>query len=261
MPPVDFIGLAADLGCPFIGIGLQAMRHANPHAYPDWSFRIDAALRRETVAALRDRGVGLGLVEDFGVEPGRDARLLAPDLDIVAELGGTRINIASMSREREAVFDGFAALAELADDRGIEVVIEIGPGPVRTLDAGVAAVAHVGRANFRLLIDTMHYFRFGGTIEAIASLDPDLIGYVQLCDAPAGKGAMSYMEEALFERLPPGEGALPLAGFMALIPVKTSVSLEIPQRALAERGVAPFERVSHCLEAARRLYPFKCSRM
>jgi sugar phosphate isomerase/epimerase len=38
----------------------------------------------------------------------------------------------------------------------------------------------------------------------------DAIGYVQLADAPATRGSMPYMEEALHERLPPGTGELPL---------------------------------------------------
>jgi sugar phosphate isomerase/epimerase len=253
MPPAAFVNLAADLGCPFVGIGLTAMRYYNPHGYPDWSLREDPALRREMVAALQDRGVTVSLCEGFGVGRDIDVGGYAADLDIVHELGGRRINAVSMDKDFTRTADGFAALAELADPRGIEVVIEIGPGPVRDLEAAVRAVRHVGRGNFRLLIDTMHFFRFGSRVADVATLDPGLIGYVQLCDAPLQSGFPSYMEEALHERLPPGEGELPLLEFLRLVPRDVVVSVEVPRRSLAEAGLGPHARVAPVVEAARAL--------
>ena len=252
MPPVEFVSLAADLGCGFVGIGLTPMRYYNPHNYPDWSLRDDPALRRETVAALGDRGVSISLCEGFGVGPNIDVRDYAADLDILCELGGKRINVASMERDASRTLDGFAALAEMADARGIETTIEVGPGPVATLPAALAAVRHVGRPNFRLLIDTMHFFRFGGRVADIAALDPGLIGYVQLCDAPRVSKFASYMEEALHERLAPGAGELPLLDLLKVLPRHLVVSLEVPQRSLAEAGLGPLERVGRCVAAARR---------
>jgi hypothetical protein len=35
-------------------------------------------------------------------------------------------------------------------------------------------------------------------------LDPNLIGYVQLCDVPLVSKHSTYMEEALYERMVPG---------------------------------------------------------
>ena len=253
MPPVPFVELAADLGCSCIGIGLTASRYYNPHGYPDWSLRDDPSLRREMVAALRDRGVRITLLEGFAVVPGKDVRELAGDLDLLCALGGNRINAVSMDRDMQRTMDGFAVLAELAGARGIEVTIEIGPGPIANLPAAMAAVRHVGRPNFRLLIDTMHYFRFGGSIDEIAAIDPGLIGYVQLSDVPRVSPYASYMEEALHERMVPGTGELPLGDFVALLPPDVVVSLEVPQRSLAEAGVSPRDRVAACVDAARKL--------
>jgi sugar phosphate isomerase/epimerase len=253
MPPVEFVGLAADLGCRYIGIGLRPMGFFNPHGYPDWSLKSDPALRREMVAAMRDRGVSISLCEGIGLRPNADVREYAADLDILSELGGDRINAASMDRDLSRTLEGFAVLAELADARGIETTIEIGPGPIRTLPAALAAVRHVGRRNFRLLIDTMHFFRFGGSVVDIAALDPDVIGYVQLCDAPLVSKHASYMEEALYERMTPGEGELPLFALLAALPRHVIVSVEIPQRSKAEAGMTPRQRVGSCVDAARRL--------
>ncbi len=253
MPPVEFVTLAADLDCRWVGMGLTAMRYYNPHGYRDWSLRDDPALRRETVSAMRDSGVGLSLMEGFGIQAGTDPRDMAGDLDIVCELGGTRINAASMDRDAQRTFDGFAVLAEMADTRGIEVSIEIGPGPVGNMAAALNAVRHVNRKNFRLLIDTMHYFRRGGSMAEFTAVDPALIGYVQLCDAPLVSSFASYMEEALYERMVPGTGDLPLRDFLAAVPPEVIVSMEIPQRSLAAAGVGPHDRVGACLDAARAL--------
>ncbi|HEX7857244.1 MAG TPA: TIM barrel protein [Sphingobium sp.] len=253
MPPVAFVGLAADVGCSCVGIGLTGMRYYNPDGYPEWSLRDDPALRRELLAAMRDVGVGISLLEGFGIAPDVDVREKAGDLDILCELRGKRINAASIDRDLSRTFDGFAMLAEMADERGMEVVIEIGPGPIRTLSAALAAVHHVGRPNFRLLIDTMHYFRFGGSIAELAMLDPALIGYVQLCDAPLVSTHASYMEEALHERQVPGTGELPLLDLLRLVPPDGVVSVEVPQRSLAEAGMGPTERVAACVAATRHL--------
>lgn len=253
MPPVPFVALAAELGCSCIGIGLTASRYFNPHGYPDWSLRDDPTLRREMAAVMRDLGVRISLLEGFGIMPGTDVRAMARDLDLLCDLGGARINAVSMDRDLQRTLDGFATLAELAGDRGIEVTIEIGPGPMATLPAAMAAVRHVARPNFRLLIDTMHYFRLGGSIAEIAALDPALIGYVQLCDAPLVSPFASYMEEALHERMAPGTGDLPLRDFVALLRPDVVVSLEVPQRAAAQAGSGPRERVAGCVDAARAL--------
>ena len=253
MPPVEFVRLAADLDCPCVGLGLTPHRAYNPHGYPDWSLRDDAALRRETRAALQASGVGLALMEGFGVGPGANPDRQAADLDAVAELGGRRINAASLERDLDRAAAGFAVLAEQAAARGIETVIEIGPGAARTLAAAVDLVGRIGRPDARLLVDSMHFFRFGSRVDELRAVDPALIGYVQLCDAPARSAFASYMDEALHDRLAPGEGELPLADLIAAVPPDVVISVEVPQRVLVEAGMGPRERVARSATAARRL--------
>jgi sugar phosphate isomerase/epimerase len=111
----------------------------------------------------------------------------------------------------------------------------------------------VGRPSFKLLVDAMHFFRFGGRVEDLAAAGPGLIGYVQLCDAPRVSTHASYMDEALHERLAPGDGELPLVDLLRSVPDDVVVSVEVPQRSLAAAGMAPEERVGRCVAAARRL--------
>lgn len=253
LPPVEFVTLVADLGCQHLATGLGAAPF-NPHGYQPFSLRDDATLRREMSAVMRDRGVSISLGEGFNIRPGSDIGDCGADLDIMRELGVTRINMVSLDPDLQRSFDQFGVLAELAAARGMETTVEMSPGlTVGDLDTALAAVRHVGRADFRLLLDTMHVFRSGSTIDDIAALDPALIGYIQLCDAPWQPTVANYMEEGMFYRLPPGEGELPLAELLALVPEDRVIGLEVPMRTQAEAGLGPRERLEPCVAAARRL--------
>jgi len=254
MNPVEFIGLAADLGCERAGIGLTPTPAYNPDNHRDWSLRDDPALRRELAAATRDSGVRVGVVEGFALVPGQDIRACAGDLDLVGELGADRIACVSLDRDLQRTIAGFAELAEMAGERGLQVSAEMGSlGPYGFVAPALEMVQAIGRANFTLMIDAMHFFRLGNTIEQLAAIDPALIGYAQLCDAPWSPRFDTYMEEAMYERMVPGEGELPLRAFVAQLPPDIVVSLEVPMRSLAERGLGPRERIAPCVEAARRM--------
>jgi sugar phosphate isomerase/epimerase len=253
LPPVEFVGLVADLGCRYLATGLSASPY-NPHGYPPFSLRDDAALRREMLAAMRDRDVSISLGEGFSLRAGQDVEDRRDDLELMAELGVTRINTVSMDPDLNRTFDQFAKLAEMAATFGMEATVEFGPGlSVGDLPTAVTAVCHVDRADFRLLIDTMHLARTGSGPADLAALDPSLIGYVQLSDAPIEPRFPTYMEEAMFERMVPGEGELPLREMLAALPADVIVGLEVPLRSQAEAGVGPQARLRPCVEAASRL--------
>jgi sugar phosphate isomerase/epimerase len=254
MPPVEFANLAADLGADCIGIGLAPTLGYNPDGHSPWSLRDDASLRRETSAMCRDRGLRIAIVEGFAVLPDNDMRSFAGDLDLVAELGCDRVNVVSIGKDMGQAIDGFGVLCELAAERGLKVSAEMGSlGPLDRVAPALEVVRGVAQPNFSLLVDSMHFFRLGNTLADFAALDPALIGYVQLADAPWAPRFDTYMEEAMYERMAPGAGELPLAQVVRLIPDGVVVSLEIPIRSLAERGLGPRERTTPCVAAARAL--------
>lgn len=255
MPPSEIVALAADLDCQCVGIGLApAPGGYNPDGHRSWSLRDDAALRRETIAAVRDSGVRIAIVEGFAVMADHDVRSFTGDLDLVAELGCERINVVSIGKDMSQAIDGFGTLCEMAAERGLLVSAEMGSlGPLAKVEPALAVARGVGLPNFSLLIDSMHFFRLGNTLEDFAALDPALVGYVQLADAPWAPGFDTYIEEAMYERMAPGDGELPLAEFLALVPDGVVVSLEIPMRSLAEARIGPRERTARCVAAARAL--------
>ena len=249
LKPAEFVNLVADLGCNCISTGLSSMP-----GYPPFSLRDNKALRRELIAAMRDRGVSISLGEGCIVRPGRDIRDLAGDLDIFQELGAERINTVSMDPDLSRSLDQFGVLAEMSAARGMESSIELCPVlTINTLASAVAAVRQVGRRDFTLLLDTMHLGRSGATLAEIAALDPAMIGYIQLSDAPLKPTNPSYMDEATFDRMVPGEGELPLRDYLSVLPRDLVVSLEVPSRSLERAGLSLQERLERCVKAARAL--------
>jgi sugar phosphate isomerase/epimerase len=253
LPPVEFVNLAADLGCRCISAGLTGLGY-NPHGYPAFSLREDPALRAELIAALRDRGVSISLGEGCIIRSNADIRMAADDMDVMKELGVERLNTVSMDPDLARTLDQLAVFAEMAAERGMASTIELCPAlTIGNLQSAVAAVRHVGRSDFKLLLDTMHLGRSGATAEQIAALDPAMIGYVQLCDAPRTPKDSNYLREATFERMVPGEGEMPLREYLAAIPADVTVSLEVPMQSQAEAGVGPEVRLRRCVDAAHRL--------
>jgi sugar phosphate isomerase/epimerase len=253
MPPVEFITLAAELGCPYISTGMTGFPLPQL-GQPEFSLKDDPALRRDILAAMDHTGVSIALGDGLLILPGADIRDSAPNLDILAQLRVPRVNSVSLDPDRARTFDQFAMLAELAAERGMQTTIEPAPGTtVGDLTTGLAALKHIGRQDFRLLIDTMHLVRSGFGAADLAALEPGSIGYAQLSDTTLQPRMDSYMQEATFERMVPGEGELPLQAIVDALPADIVISLEVPRLSLAEAGVSHFDRVKPCVEAARGL--------
>jgi sugar phosphate isomerase/epimerase len=253
LPPVEFVEIAADLGCRHISTVVQGLPLV-PLGYPPFSLKDDAALRKNLLAAMNNRGVTISLGDGFLVLPGADMRTFSADLDVLAELGVPWINAVSLDPDLSRTFDQFAALTQLAAQRSIQTVVEPVPSlTVGDLPTALAALEHVGRPDFRLLIDTMHLVRSGSSAADLAAIDPDHIGYAQLNDTTLQPRIDNYMEEAMFERMVPGEGELPLHDILSALPPDIVIELEVPRRTLALAGIGPIDRLRPCVDAARRL--------
>jgi len=253
LPPVEFVDLTADLGCSYMSAVVQAQELA-PLGYPPFSLKDDVALRKNVLAAMNHRGVTISLGDGFLVLPGAEMATFCGDLDVLAELGVPWINVVSLDTDLHRTFDQFAALTELAAQRGIRTAVEAVPGlTVGDLPTALAAREHVGRPDFQLLIDTMHLVRSGSSAADLAAVDPAHIGYAQLCDTTLRPRIDNYMKEAMYERMVPGEGELPLADILAALPPDIVIELEVPRRSMALAGVSPIDRLRPCVHAARRL--------
>lgn len=254
LPPVAYVALAADLGCSHVTTGLTALPWRLAE-FPAWSLRDDPTLRRETTAALSDRGVTISVVSGFSLKPLADVRDLAPDMDLAAELGARQLGTVGMEPDIPRAHDQLAVLTAMAAERGMQTVLDYAPHQaINDLASALAALRHTGSPDALLSLDAMHVFRSGGAAAEIAALDPAVIGYVQVCDAPRVAPHPDYARESLFERLVPGEGELPLAAFVAALPRDVAIGVEVPNLAAVEaEGLTAFMR--RAVAASRELLP------
>lgn len=253
MPPAAFVELARDLGVRHITTGLQPMDY-NPYDFPRWSLH-DRETRREMIKAMDDCGVSLSGGEGVLVQPGADARAgNIATLEIMAELGARRVNSVSFEPDFQRNVDQYGVLAETAAQFGIEVMIEFVPiFAVADLATAHRIVQAAGRPDLRLMVDTMHVARCGASAQDLAALEPQAVGYIQLCDCPLKPVIPDYMDEAMHQRLAPGDGELPLRDMLAAMPRDRIVGIEIPLRSEAVAGVPLGESLGRCVTAARGL--------
>jgi sugar phosphate isomerase/epimerase len=149
--------------------------------------------------------VSISLGEGFAVRPGRDIRDSGPDMDLMLELGVRRINTVSLDPDIGRSLDQFATVVEMAAERGLEMTIEFSPSlTITSLDIALAAIDHVSKPNFRLLIDTMHLSRSSGIPADLAAIDPDLIGYVHLSDNSRHQRGKVYRDDSIDRMYPRG---------------------------------------------------------
>lgn len=252
MPLPDYVALAAKLGCDFVSVNFGRPANA-PADHGGETLRESASQRRLLAEAVAAQGLRIELVEGFAITPNAGIESYAADLDAVAQLGAHSICAVSLDKDIERTQAQFATLADMAAERGLCVTTEVGAGTVRTFEKARALWAAVAHPAFALLIDTMHFFRFGGSLADLDALPAGAIGHVQLCDVPMPARIESYMEEALFERRAPGEGDLPLAPFLACLPGSVPVGLEVPIRSEAAAGIDAETRLRRCVERTRAL--------
>jgi sugar phosphate isomerase/epimerase len=221
----------------------------------------DRKARRSLRDLMDDLGISLLDVEVVRLRPGTRLDLLLPALDAVAELGARHVLTVCEDPEAERFVHTFVAFAHECTARGMRSVLEF----MRFSDCSaleeamrLAMLARAAGANdIGVLVDALHLERSGGTADQVAvyAADfPEMFPYVQMCDAPLRPprgGVKEIREEAVYRRLLPGDGELPLARLLAALPPGIPVCIETPVAALVSRPDA--ERAAAAFSAGRRL--------
>lgn len=251
LDPVGHVRLAAALDCRTVSIRLAQDSAENPHGHAAWDLREDPALRRALRETLAECGVAPGF--GTGLDCAADRETWALELDLFAELGSPRVVASDHRVEHARAVAALAEMSDLAQERGMEFSIGFSPlCTIATLPIALDAVQEIGADRASIAIDTMHFFRSGGTVKQVAELDPAWIGCVQFADAPR-KGEGEYLHESRNGRMIPGQGALPLREFADALPRGLALMLEVPLPAAARSGRAPEKYVAELVERTRTL--------
>lgn len=233
-------------------------------AYPT---RVGTWTHRELAHLLRSEGMRLNEIEFIQITPDIDIRSYEPMLEAGGDLGAASVTVSGDDADQSRLTANFAALCELAGRYGLRVDLEFMRWrAVGTLRQAEAVVRSARKANGAILVDALHLSRSGGRPDDLRSVPASALRAAQLCDAGSIVPVLDeqVIAEAREGRLPPGEGALPLAELLAALPADANLSVEMPSRegdakariataydatqrllSRCERGAAPRVRPAH----------------
>lgn len=245
LSPPDFVSVAGEAGFDVAGLRvLAAARDEEP-----WPMHPDGPMLAETLRRMDETGVSVLDVEVVRLRPDTTRDSYAELLESGAKLGARYITVNGDDPDLGRAAETFATLVADAKPYGLRPLMEAIPyTEVSDLTAAVRIAE--GSDGGGILLDSLHFRRFGASLEVLRDLDRDLLACVQLCDGPlevpqdlprpkslprgqSTDGTDLQLESRAMRQLP-GDGELPLKEFLAALPPELPVSLEAPVISLRE---------------------------
>jgi len=200
----------------FDAVGLRA---SGPHAVADPA---------ELQALAADVGVAIHDVEVHRIGTDADPTEL---FETAAALGAAAVLVVSDLADLAATTAEVERLTQRCERLGLVLGLEYMAWTTPANAADALTVAR--RTGCRLVVDVLHHHRTGATAAALREIvDAGALGWLQLCDAPAAAPG-DVLHEARHDRLPPGDGQLPLAALLDALPDDVMVSVEVQSDRLA----------------------------
>jgi sugar phosphate isomerase/epimerase len=232
--PPDLVLLAAEAGFDFIGARVRPVTSAER----PYDLQPGSPMLAQTLANARATGVRVVDIEFLlmdgtsGVHGQRDAWLRM--FEAGHALGARTMTVAGADPEPARFAENLARMAEDGREFGITPTLE--PISYQRISSLPAAATAARAAGAQVVVDTLHFRRFGGTLGELAAI-ADLVPMLQLCDAPAQRPGdrEGLVHESRAARLVPGEGGLALAEIVAALAPALPVSVEAPSPRDVER--------------------------
>jgi sugar phosphate isomerase/epimerase len=226
LPPPELVMLAAKAGFDAVNVRVRAAV-AGGAAHP---LVIGEAQFEQTRDRMRDTGVAIETIELIGLTRDLSIDALGPLFEGARALGASRVLASGDDPELEVVAGRFADLCDFAARFDMAVDLEFMRfREIKTIEQAARVVTLANRRNGFLIVDALHLFRSGGTLASVEATPAALISGVQLCDAPVmAPPDAELANEARQDRLPPGEGELPLLELLQRVCPDTLLSVEVP---------------------------------
>ena len=268
--PPDLVTIAREAGFDSVSPRVAASTQDEE----PWPMSPGSPMLEETARRLDDTDVGVLAVEVVRIGPGTRREDYEPALEAGARLGARYVTVNGDDPDIERACETFATLNADARSYGLRPVIEPIPyTQVSNLDEAIYIAERSGGGG--VLLDALHFQRYGGDLGRLRSIDPELLSYVQLCDAPLAppdglprpsklpRGQSTDGTDLQLEsramRLLPGDGGLPLAEFLAALPEGMPLSVEAPVLSLWET-LTPAEFARRARDAVANLVAARVSR-
>jgi sugar phosphate isomerase/epimerase len=250
--PAQAVRVAAATGYAFVGLRLWP----NAPGAPQQFMLGDAAMLRETQAAMRDTGVGIFDLEIVRIGEAFDAHTWDALFDVGAALGARAVLVAGDDTDEARLTDHYARLCEVMRPYGLTADLEFMPWTaVPDARAALRVIRNAGTpANAGILVDALHFGRSTTTLDDIRAIPANLLHYAQICDAEAGThfSTEQMIHSARCARLLPGEGSIDVAGLFAALPADLPVSVEIVNFE-REAQCSPEVWAATCINASKKV--------
>lgn len=251
LTPPEVAKVAAEAGFDMFGLRIHPVR---PGEEPP-AVHGDTPMRRELLAIMADTGVKMLDVEAFRLHRDVDFEKVEKAFDAAARLGAKNALVFIDEADISEASDLYTRFCDLAVPYSLDACLEFMPWlGISTLPASLEVIQLADRPNARLLLDALHFFRSKTPLDALAAIEPGLINYAQVCDAPARRPATleKIADEARNDRQFAGEGELPVVEFVAGLPNVHIFSPEVPSEGEAA-GWSGLERARHALKTSRNV--------
>lgn len=236
--PPQLVSIAAEAGFDFIGARVRPVT-ATERSY---DLQPGSPMLKETVARMQDTGVTVEDIE-FLLLDGSDQRAAwLQMMEAGQALGARTMTVACSDPDASRFADTLAQLSQ--DGRGFGILPTLEPISYQVVRSIPDAAQRAGQAGTGIVVDSLHFNRFGGTLEELKPCTAR-VPLLQLCDGPLASpaGHAGLVLESRSERQVPGEGEFDLASLVAAFPADLPVSVETPsERRLTELGEAGWAR-------------------
>ena len=189
-------------------------------------------LIRDLISLSNDLGVEIPYVDGIWIGPQSVAEDYELAFDVAARIGAKDFVVIGFDSDEERFIDNFGKFCELSSQFGLSLGIEFIPySRIKNLSSACRIIKKSGMKNSKLVIDTLHLIRSGGSPQDLLAIDPGLISIFQISDAPYGpvkSDVDGLRQEARQSRLYPGHGALPLAEMVKILPAGLAIGVEVP---------------------------------
>ncbi len=254
--PAEFIRMVAATGCKLVTLftfdgGDQVPRSNTGLSYPQ---PVTPQNKAETLAALAETGVAVDGIEFFPLTEEVNLDIYVPALAMGRELGAKRASSHLFIRDDALVVDKLGKLCDLAKREGLTLSSEFCPMTAGnpSLERSIWLVDQLGRSDFGMGVDTLHFVRSGGSLEVLAGLDPRYFGIAQICDALGTHTSQDYIAD-VHNREVPGEGDLPLREILSAVPQSMQIEIEVPAAHRRAAGVSAEQHVREVVEGTRAI--------
>ncbi len=246
VPAPQFVHAAADAGFTRVSLRIRNPSAGLPgRIMGELSLEGDTPFLRETERTMRERGVRLAEAEAAVVTPESDLAELLPYMESAAILGAMGVIPVFVGQESEAqIVDQLGRFAAQAEGFGLKALVEfIALFAVSSIGMAERVIRATGADNCRIIVDSLHWTRSGGTVEDIRAVDPALIASCQINDgwrAFPNEGR-NWWEEMSLARHFLGDGDFALKDMIGALPSGIPVGYEVLSEEFQQRGLTPPE--------------------